>query len=165
MRMILIAVGALLVLGGGAAGAYFYFMKPAEAAVSADAHVDAEAQKAEEHGSKGGGGHGEGAEFVELDPLILPIVGDDGISQVVSLVVAIEVADAEKKVALEAVIPRLKDAYIQEMYGMFSKEAALKGGVLQVQALKEKLNSVSAKVLGKDGFEDVLLQVVQQRQI
>jgi flagellar FliL protein len=164
MRMILIAVGALLVLGGGAAGAYFYFMQPAEAAVSEEASAAAEKAKEEKHAKKGGG-HAEKSEFVELDPLILPVVDNEGVSQVISLVVAIEVGSAEAKKEVEAVIPRLKDAYIQEMYGLLSKQAVLKGGVLQVSYLKEKLNKISTEVLGEEGFNDVLLQVVQQREI
>jgi flagellar FliL protein len=161
MRMIILALGALVVLGGGGAGAYFYFMKPAEAAVGTE--MAAETKKAEKHEAKGG--HGEGAAFVEMDPLILPILDKDGITQVISLVVAIEVNDEAGKKAVEAVIPRLKDAYIQEMYGLLSKQAAMKGGVLQVAMLKEKLNKVSTEVLGEEGFNDVLLQVVQQRNI
>lgn len=164
MRMILLGVGALLVIGGGV-GAYFYFMKPAEASVSDDAAVKAEELKKEKEAKKSGG-HGEaGAAFVELDPLVLPIVDSEGVTQVISLVVALEVPSEEAKKEVEAVMPRLKDAFIQEMYGVISKEAALKGGVLQVGYLKERLNEISTHVLGEDMFSGVLLQVVQQRQI
>lgn len=165
MRMILLALGALVVLGGGAAGAYFYFVKPAEASTGAEIEKGHEEAKAEKHAKKGGGGHGAEAFYVELDPLILPIVDNDGVSQVVSLVIAIEVEDDATKKEFEAQIPRLKDAYIQEMYGVLSKHAALKGGVLQVTYLKERLNQISAKVLGDEKYFDVLLQVVQQREI
>jgi flagellar FliL protein len=158
--MIILALGALVVLGGGGAGAYFYFMKPAEASTGAE--IAAETIKAEKHEEKG---HGEHAAFVEMDPLVLPILDKEGITQVISLVLAIEVNDEASKAAVEAVIPRLKDAYIQEMYGLLSKESAMKGGVLQVAMLKEKLNKISTEVLGKEGFNDILLQVVQQRDI
>lgn len=158
MRMILIALGALIVLGGGGAGAYFYFMKPAEA--SAVDKLEDEKHAKEEKG------HGDGHyEFVELDPLILPIVDKNGFSQTVSLVVVLEVADAEAKGHVEAITPRLKDAFIQDMYGALSKHAALKGGVLQVQMLKSRLNKISTRVAGEDQINDVLLQVVQQRPI
>ncbi|MCB1783373.1 MAG: flagellar basal body-associated FliL family protein [Alphaproteobacteria bacterium] len=163
MKKIVIALGALLLLGGGGAGAYFYFFAPAQASVpegeeGGDEHV----AKEESHG---GGGHGEGASFVELDPLILPIIDNSGVTQVVSLVVAIEVGDASAADKVKTLSPRLKDAYIQDMYGVLNERAALKGGVIQVSAIKKRLNSITQKVLGEDVAQDVLLQVVQQRPI
>ncbi|MCB1721125.1 MAG: flagellar basal body-associated FliL family protein [Rhodospirillales bacterium] len=157
MRMVFIALGALIVLGGGAAGAYFYFFQSAEASAvdTIDDHKDD--KKKDDHS-----GH---YEFVELDPLILPIVDNNGVSQTVSLVVTLEVVDAEAKTKVEMITPRLKDAFIQDMYGVLNKHAALKGGVIQVDVLKKRLNAVSARVVGEDAVHDVLLQVVQQRPI
>ncbi len=157
MRLVLLALGAIVALGGGAAGAYFYFMKPAEASLTEDLDEHKEA-KQDDHG----GGH---YEFVELDPLILPIVDANGASQTVSLVIVLEVSDAAAKAKVEAITPRLKDAYIQDMYGVLNKHAVLKGGVLQVGMLKARLNKISAKVAGEGTVNDVLLQVVQQRPI
>jgi len=168
MKMILIAVVALLVLGGGGAGAYFYFVKPAEASVDQNAPVEdakhkPEKEKKAESGGHGGGGHGEGVAFVALDPLILPIVDKTGVTQVLSIIVALEVPNPEIKAEVEAETPRLKDAYIREMYGMMGKQAAMKGGVIQASYLKEKLNSITSEVMGEDKVTDVLLQVIEQR--
>ena len=157
MRMIIMGVVALILLGGGGAGAYFFFMKPAEASAGEEV-ADAHEEKAES-------GHGEAAAFVELDPLILPIIDNDGVHQVVSMVVAIEVADAPTADKVKAMSPRLKDAFIQDMYGALNEHAALKGGVIQVTAIKKRLNEVTNKVLGEGVAHDVLLQVVQQRPI
>lgn len=165
MRGIIIALVALIVLAGGAGGAYFYFMQPAEASIG-DEHEDTEHAKKEKKGDGHGGGHGEAmGEFVELDPLILPIVDDEGVSQVVSMVITIEVLDEDGKHAVEKMEPKLKDAYIQDMYGVLNRHAALKGGVIQVNAIKKRLNKLTAHILGEDVAQDVLLQVVQQRPI
>lgn len=169
MKMILIAVVGVLLLGGAGAGAYFYFMKPAEAAsgeiekAGEKAHDEAK-KEGGDHGG-GGGGHGEGGgvEFVKLDPLILPIIGGDGVTQVVSLVVAIEVSSAEDKDTVTKLVPRLQDAFIQQMYGELGNQASIKGGVIQVAVIKKRLNEITTKVLGSDIAKDVLLQVVQQR--
>ena len=104
-------------------------------------------------------------EYLELDPLILPIVDSKGVSQTVSLVIAIEVPSSSAKIKAENKAPKLKDAFIQDMYGVLNKHAALKGGVLQVDVLKKRLNRVSVEVLGEENVNDVLLQVVQQRPI
>ncbi len=164
MRMILIAVVALLVLGGGGAGAYFYFSKPAEASAGEAAKEVAATHKKDEK-KKGGGHGGGGTEFVELDPLILPIIDSSGVTQTVSLVIALEVADKDKAEEVKKLTPRLKDAYIQDMYGVLNKHAALKGGVVQVAAVKSRLTKITTDVLGEDMVSEVLLQVVQQRPI
>lgn len=162
MRKIIIIAGVLLLLGGGGAGAYFFFFKPAEAS-GVEGEIDAghAAKEEENHG----GGHGAGTEFVELDPLILPIVDNTGVSQVVSLVVSIEVGGALDADKVKTLSPRLKDAFIQDMYGVLNEHAALKGGVVQVGTIKGRLKTLADKVLGEDVAQDVLLQVVQQRPI
>lgn len=164
MKKIMIMLVALLLIGGGGAGAYFYFMKPAEAAQTEGDH-DAKAEKksAKKEKHKGDKEH---VEFVELDPLILPIIDENGVVQTVSLVIAIEVSAPENAGKVNTLAPRLKDAYIQEMYGVLNKQAALnKDGIIQVNMLKERLNKISVKVLGEDVVDDVLLQVVQQRPV
>ena len=95
----------------------------------------------------------------------MPIIDEDGVNQVVSMVIAIEVADANSATTVKNLSPRLKDAFIQDMYGVLNKHAALKGGVIQVNMIKSRLNKISHKVLGEDVVQDVLLQVVQQRPI
>ncbi len=156
MRMIMIAVAALLVLGGGGAGAYFYFGQEAEASSGEETKT---AHKKEEHKDT------SHFEFVELDPLILPIVDEDGLSQTVSMIVALEVFDSAAAGKVEHMSPKLKDAFIQDMYGVLNRHAALKGGVIQVGMIKKRLNKISNKVMGDDVINDVLLQVVQQRPI
>jgi flagellar protein FliL len=164
MRKILLLVVALLLLGGGGAGAYFYFFQPAQASPG-DA-ATAETEKGHE-AKKGKGGHGSEAlsAFVELDPLILPVVDGEGVNQVISLVIALEVADEETAKAVEAMSPKLKDAFIQDMYGALNVHEALKGGVVQVGMIKARLTRISTEVLGEDVIHSVLLQVVQQRPI
>ncbi len=164
MRLIIIGVVALLVLGGGGAAAYFLFLQPAEASISEEGE-EGHAKK-DDHGKKDDGhGGGHGAEFVELDPLILPIVDNEGVNQVVSLVIALEVGNAEDAAQVTHMAPKLKDAYIQDMYGVLNRHAALKGGVIQVGTIKKRLNKISDEIMGEDVVTDVLLQVVQQRPI
>lgn len=143
-----------MLLGGGGAGAYFYFMAPAEAATGgAGEHVKAE--KAKKHDAP--------SSFVQLDPLILPVIDKDGVSQVVSLVIVIETSDEKTKAKVANMSPRLKDAFIQDMYGALRQETVMRDGVLQVVAVKNRLHKVSDRVMGDGVVNNVLLQVVQQR--
>ena len=157
MKMILMAVTALLLIGGGV-GAYFFLASPAEASAEEE-----EVVVKDDHGDDGyeGGKY----EFVELDPLILPIVDHNGLSQVVSMVVVLEVKGYGAAEDVRAMAPRLKDAYIQDMYGVLNQYAALKGGVIEVSKIKHRLNKISTKIMGEDKVNDVLLQAVQQRPI
>jgi len=160
MKMAMIALAALIVLGGGAAGAYFYLGKPAEAA---GGPVD-EAAKAEQ-AKKEAAVKEENLKFVELTPMILPIIDENGVNQVVTIVLAVEVPDDAAADKVRKLSPRLKDAYIQDMYGVLNRKAALEGGVIEVGSLKERLNRVTQEVMGEDTVNDVLLQVVKQEQI
>lgn len=160
MKIAIMAIVAILVLGGGAGGAYFYFGQKAEASVGGtEEHTAAK----EDHGKKEG--KAEHLAFVEMDPLILPIIDAEGINQLVSLVIVLQVHDEEQKAEVSAQMFRIKDAYIQDMYGSLNKHVAVKDGVIQVDVLKAKLTAASERVLGEGVVTDVLLQVVQQRPI
>ncbi len=152
MKKILIPVLALLLLAGGGAGAYFYMGK-SEAAVGDAKHVKEEAAKAE----------GESTiVYVPMEAIVLPIIGRDGISQTISMVVSLQVSDKEKADKVKAGLPKLQDAFLSDMYGTLSSAGTMQGGVIKVSALKERLSQITKKVMGDDMVEGVLLQVLQQ---
>ncbi len=156
MRLLFIIFLVLGIVGGAGFGLYTYVLKPAEA--SETDQVD-EVKKAEKPKIKV-----SNYEFVELDPLILPIIDQNGFSQTVSMIVAIEVRSTFHSQFVNSVQPKIKDAFIQEMYGYLNKETALNpGGAIKVKYLKERLNKVTLELLGPDIVNDVLLTVVQQR--
>lgn len=165
MKLAIIGILAVLVLGGGAAGAYFYFAKPAEAA---GGPVD-EAKKAEHEAKKEAAKEGEEApkaQFVALAPMLLPIIDETGVTQTVTMVISLEVPDEATAKEVEHLSPRLKDALLQDMYGRLSRKNAMtEQGMIQIEAIKHRLTKVTTKVLGEDKVNDVLLQVVQQRPI
>ncbi len=158
MKIAILAIVAILVLGGGAGGAYFYFNQKAEASIGADgAHVATKEVKKDSKPAH--------LAFVEMDPLILPIIDAEGINQLVSLVIVLQVHDDKQKAEVTAQMFRIKDAYIQDMYGSLNKNVAIKDGVLQVDVLKQKLSAANDRILGDGVVSEVLLQVVQQRPI
>ena len=163
MKLLVIGLAALVLLGGGAAGAYFYFGQSAEASAP---ELEEHAKHAKKEKKKEKDGHaGSSVSFVRMDPLVLPIIDDQGVSQVISLVIVLEVKDQYLATEVRRMSPRLKDAYIQDMYGVLNRHAALDGGVLKVAEIKNRLNRISQNVMGDDVVKDVLLEVVQQRPI
>ncbi len=164
MKVAIIALVAVLLLGGGAAGAYFYFDKPA---VAAGGPVD-EAAKAAHDAKTAEAAEGAAApveEFVQLDALILPVIDEHGVTQVVSMVVSLEVPDKATAEEVKRLAPRLQDAFIQDMYGVLNRKNSMENGVLKVGLIKGRMNKLTEKVMGPGNVNDVLLQVVQQRSL
>lgn len=94
--------------------------------------------------------------------LVLPIITDKGLTQQVSLMVTIRVPYG-KGDEIKAMAPKLSDAYISDLYGALgSGTAMMKGGVLDVAAIKQRLSDDTTKVLGPDKVVEVLLPVVDQ---
>ena len=113
-------------------------------------------------GDKKSANDGPAVHFVELNPLILPVINDRGVTQMVSLVVALEVDSQEKADKVTKFSPRLTDAYLSDLYGTFSRKAP-EGGIIPIDYVKKRLNSASQKVLGDAIVSDVLVQVLQSR--
>lgn len=156
---------ALMLLGAGGAGGYFYFQQTAVASYGETSKEAIDKQRAKKKDARTAEEKARKLRFVELDPIVLPIIDRNGVSQVVTLVVSLEVdGDANAEYATQ-LSPRLKDAFIQDMYGVLNRKASMEGGVVKVDELKERLNRVSASVLGENKVNDVLLQVVNQRPI
>jgi len=162
MKKIIVMFVALLLLGGGGFAAFtFLGGKTAEASVDPK-QASKDKEKSESNSSK--------AEidamvvFVKMDPLVLPIISKSGIVQIVNISLTLEVEDAEKAKEIEKFAPRLKDAYIQDMYGALSTKTAMtENGVVEVNIIKKRLHEVTIKVMGNENVRDVLLQAVQQR--
>lgn len=134
----------------------------------------AEEKKSEEsdaessHGDSEKGGEGEKAKkpadrYVQLDPIIVPVLQKDGLQQVVSMVVVIEAKDADKADIVRDKKPKLADAFLSDMYGVFSRPENLDNGIVKISELKTRMMELAAKILGPDVVADVLLQVLQQR--
>lgn len=177
MKMILFAVIGVLVLAGGGAGAYFFFFsQPAEASIGAteehlaageadDAHAEAKADKTDGHG----GGHAEGDAavddgiYVEIGNIIVPLVAGNSVSQFLSLVVALDMKNynSQDKALGEKI--RLRSAFLQDMYGVVSRHAAMGGGDLETEMIKQRFKKISNDLLGDDAVNEVVIRAVSQQ--
>ena len=165
MKFLMMIIMAALLVGVGGAGGYFFTQKQAEASYADEGKISKEDREAAKYKKMSAEEAAKNLRFVKLSPIVLPIIDNSGVSQVVTLVVSLEVnGDANAEYATN-MSPRLKDAYIQDMYGVLNRKASMEGGVIKVDELKERLNLVSAKVLGENKVNSVLLQVVNQRPI
>jgi hypothetical protein len=102
-------------------------------------------------------------EYIELKPLTLPIITDKGLTQQVSLMVSLELPYGKLE-EVKFLMPRLADAYLRDLYGVLGVGGAMmKGGLIDVVAVKQRLAAVTVSIAGEGKVNDVLLQVVQQR--
>lgn len=120
----------------------------------------------------GGGGEKKdaaltGTQYVELEPLLLPVIDDTGITQQVSLIVKLEIEDPAMLTEVTAKTPRIIDAFVSDLYGALSQSnATMENGILRLDRIKSRLRKSANKVMGDEKkINDVLLQVVQQHRV
>lgn len=101
--------------------------------------------------------------YVDLAPMVLPVIDGDRIQQVLQFTVTMQVADEKAAEHIRAEKPRLTDAFIQDLYGALDRRRVLDGKVLDIERLKDELKRVSLGVLGDNGVQDILIQRVSQR--
>ena len=150
MKRFLIIFLVLLLLGGVGAGAWFY-MNGLDAVASEEAGAE-------------GGAPLRPPVYVEFNPIQLPLLGEGGIEQTITIVVALEVADDDAGDTVIAMSPRLNDAYMTRLYGgLHSQDLLLANGIIDVGRLKDRIVEASATVLGEGVVLDALVQMVAQR--
>lgn len=147
MKKIILLVLALLVLVGAGVGGYLMY------------------------GPKAGGATEEAApkkpsgppSYVNVGPMIIPVVSPRRIEQNILLTVSLEVDGDDNREAVRAVIPRLMDAYVVALYGGIEQGQVADGQILNIPEVKAKLVEATDKVLGAGVVQDVLIQSVSQR--
>ena len=163
IRGVVIVTAFALIFGASGGASSLLLMQKAYAAEEEGGKGKAQAGGPEKGRAEEAGGKHPDFEYVDLKPLVLPIITDRGLTQQVSLMVSLELPYGEVG-EIAPFEPRLADAYLQDLYGALGAgNAMMQGNVIDVMAVKRRLNAVTAKVLGGEKFHDVLLQVVQQR--
>lgn len=153
MKKIILLVLALLVLIGAGVGGYVMFgPKPQKEGE----HVEEAPKKKERTGPP---------VFVQVGPMIVPVMGAKTVEQNIMVTVSLEVDDDTIREQVRQQSPRLVDAYVQALYGGIDKGQVIDGQVLNIPALKTKLMETTEKVLGPGVVHDVLIQSVSQRPV
>ena len=153
MKKILLIVGVLLVLGGGGAAAWFFYVKDM---LAAEAGEEGEEPLPEEPTGP--------PVYVEFNPMQVPLLGETGVEQMITLVVALQVRDGSVGDNVIEMAPRLNDAFLLELYGSLERgDVMLDNGMVDLRVVKYKLLDAAADVLGEDMIDDVLVQMVSQR--
>jgi flagellar basal body-associated protein FliL len=101
--------------------------------------------------------------YIRLNPMVLPVINEHGVTEIVSMLIALEVSDQRAIESVNGIIPRLNDAIVRALYGQIDKSIYRNGRFLDINKLKTKLEVVTDKTLGKGFVKNVLIQGVNQR--
>ena len=101
--------------------------------------------------------------YVDLAPMVLPVIDGDRIQQVLQFTITLQVADQKSADHIRSIGPRLTDAYIQDLYGALDRHRVLDGKIVDVERLRDELTKVSTGILGENAFQVILIQRISQR--
>jgi hypothetical protein len=140
---------------------------PAHAADAAPAK-SGDSGKADSGKSKGGddvtGGRFVGDPvFVHVPPIVLPIIGDNGVEQLVNIVLIVQVKDVDVASDLHNNMPRVMDSLLRHLYGELGEGSLRDGKLVSVVRVKHKAVSAVSEIIGAENIIDVLVQGVSQR--
>lgn len=142
MKLIIILVGVVLALGGGAA--WYFLFRDVDGKVAEEVVMPADPL------------------FVVMEPLSMHVIRGGGVQKYIVLNLTLEMRDAESKALAENKMPKLRDVFIDAMTRYYANLPSLDDGV-NVKAVKSRLIEASGSAIGNDRIIDVLIQSVFER--
>ncbi len=104
----------------------------------------------------------DGPTFIQLRPIILPIVEGNRVTRTAGLVLALELEKGKTALDFEPKRDKLRDAFITEIYTYIDQHSEATR-VLDVSALKARLQQTSDRVLGQGFVHAVLVEQAFER--
>lgn len=112
------------------------------------------------------GGHFSGDPiYVHLPVLVLPVLGNTGPEQLVTVQITVEVKDFDTADSIHSHMPRVMDALLQNLYGGIGSGSLRNGRLIDVGRVKNKAMSALQTVEGNDNIKDVLIMNLSQRML
>jgi flagellar basal body-associated protein FliL len=148
MKLIVILVVVVVLLAGGGGGVYFFrdalfggesAPKKAEIAKAAD------------------------VVFVDLESLTVAVIRNSRIEKHVVLQVSLEVPDEATRANVAKALPRLKDAFIKDLYDYYAVRTPGSDGI-NVEGIKKRLKRTSDLIMGEGVIRAVLIQGAVERE-
>ncbi|CAK0757864.1 hypothetical protein CCP1ISM_7960002 [Azospirillaceae bacterium] len=102
---------------------------------------------------------------MRIPPIILPVIGSNRVEQQITLVIMLLVVDQEAAGKFQEKMPWGFDTFFTALYGAIDEGHMLNGPLVNIPAMKQRIMSASAKLVGKGLVKDVLLQTLLQRRL
>jgi flagellar FliL protein len=143
----------------------------ADAKPSKDAAKDKKETSDEESGGKkkgpedvSGGRFAGDPVYVHIAPMVLPVISDQGVEQLITILIDVEVKDFDVADNMHANMPRVMDALMRSLYGGLGQGSLRNGKLVDVAKVKARATAALNEVIG-DGIREVLIQGVAQRML
>lgn len=143
MKKIVLILVLLLVVGGGGIGT-LYFLKIGPFA------GEEEPPPVEEVGV-------EPLRFVEIPLMTIPIIAGDRVTTTVMVQLTLETETPENQAEIERIMPRLRDAFLSDLYG-FLPRLYDKKDRMDVSILRQRLQIIADREAGDGVIKGVLIQ-------
>lgn len=147
MKLVIILVIVIVLLAGGGGAAYFF---------RADLFGDGAAPKAPI-------AKVADAVFVDLESVTIAVIRNRRIEKHVVLQISLEVPGETERATVSHALPRLKDAFIKDLYDYYAVQPPGREGI-NVEAIKKRLKFTTDAVMGPGLVRAVLIQGAVERQ-
>ena len=143
MKLLATVLVLVLLLGGGGGAAWWFLLRDAGDAAEA-----------------AGPGPAPIPEFVEIAPFTLPVMRAGRVEQLVKVIIVVEVPpDGSIRIVYKSQ-RRLKDAYLSELYKLFSRRFVWESGNLEY-FVRRRLMVVSEVVVGPGVVQNILIHGIE----
>ena len=149
MKKLAIILIVLIVLGGAGGAGYWFFLREPPDEESAEA--------AEEKHSLV-----ETTRFIELDPIILPVIREGQVTLHVTTTISIELAKPIDTAQAHMSRIRLTDTVLSELHGIYGLRYVQERGY-DLPIVRDRLRLASERVLGVGTVKSVVLLSVNKR--
>ncbi len=103
--------------------------------------------------------------YVHVPPLVLPAINENGVEQLVTIILDIQVKDFGTADELHTNMPRVMDALMRALYGGLGQGSLRNGKLVDVFKVKSKATAAVGEIIGAAHVNDVLIQSVSQRML
>lgn len=160
MKKIIIIVVVILLLAGGGAAAFFFLQQEETGTVAGEAGEAGEAGQ-DQAGAQLEAKKTDDPNYLDMENLAIPIIRNRRIEKHVILKVSLEMVDEDTLDFARPYMPRLKDAFIKDLYDYYSYQSP--GPKINTEAIKGRLKEAGDKVVGRGKIQKVLIQAAFQR--
>jgi flagellar protein FliL len=150
-RLVILLVIVLLVAGGAGAAWWFLLRKaPVDSAAQAEAAPETENKDAMR------------LRFIELEPMILPIIREGQVTLHLTVVLAVELVEPRPAIEIAMVQRPLRDALFSTLHAVFALRYIQEQG-FEHPLVQQRLMQASERVLGPGSVKAILLRHIQLR--
>jgi flagellar FliL protein len=147
-RLVILIVIVLLVAGGGGA-AWWFLLREVPIDETAEAAGEPETETLESARKR----------FIELEPLVLPIIREGQVTLHLTLVLSVELTTPMPKPEVARMQRPLRDAIISELHAVYALRYVQEKG-FDHPLVRERLLRASERIMGQGEIKDVLVRKI-----